>query len=127
MPSIASERMSRVDNAWLRMDNEVNLMMIVGVWLLEPGIAYDVLCQRVTNRLLKYPRFRQRVASDALGANWVEDEDFDIHRQVVRETLPRKPGQSQRQALQQRCGDIATTPLDPARPFQRAPDLAFVH
>jgi hypothetical protein len=24
--------MSRVDNAWLRMDNEVNLMMIVGAW-----------------------------------------------------------------------------------------------
>ena len=27
-------RMSRVDTAWLRMDNDVNLMMIVGVWLL---------------------------------------------------------------------------------------------
>jgi diacylglycerol O-acyltransferase len=26
--------MSRVDTAWLRMDNDVNLMMIVGVWLL---------------------------------------------------------------------------------------------
>jgi len=36
MPSAASERMSRVDTAWLRMDNEVNLMMIVGVWLLQP-------------------------------------------------------------------------------------------
>ena len=28
--------MSRVDTAWLRMDNDVNLMMIVGVWLLQP-------------------------------------------------------------------------------------------
>ena len=115
--SATAERMSRVDNAWLRMDNDVNLMMIVGVWLLEPGIAYDALCKRVTDRLLKYPRFRQRVTSDALGASWVEDEDFDIHRHVVRETLPRKRGQSEREALQARCGDIATTKLDPARPL----------
>ena len=26
-----AQRMSRVDTAWLRMDNDVNLMMIVGV------------------------------------------------------------------------------------------------
>ena len=57
--SATAERMTRVDNAWLRMDNEVNLMMILGVWLLEPAIAYDALCQRVEERLLKYPRFRQ--------------------------------------------------------------------
>ena len=35
----AAERMSRVDTAWLRMDNAVNLMMIVGVWLIEPAIT----------------------------------------------------------------------------------------
>ena len=29
--------MSRVDTAWLRMDTDVNLMMIVGVWLLQPA------------------------------------------------------------------------------------------
>ena len=38
------ERMSRVDTAWLRMDNDVNLMMIVGVWLLEPAIALRRRC-----------------------------------------------------------------------------------
>ena len=36
--------MSRVDTAWLRMDNDVNLMMIVGVWLLQPGIDHETLC-----------------------------------------------------------------------------------
>ena len=44
MPAAARERMSRVDTAWLRMDNDVNLMMIVGVWLLQPKIAYETLC-----------------------------------------------------------------------------------
>ena len=34
MPEHSAHRMSRVDTAWLRMDNDVNLMMIVGVWML---------------------------------------------------------------------------------------------
>ena len=33
--------MSRVDTAWLRMDTDVNLMMIVGVWLLQPAVRYS--------------------------------------------------------------------------------------
>ena len=37
--SAASERMSRVDTAWLRMDNDVNLMLIVGVWLLDESLG----------------------------------------------------------------------------------------
>ena len=37
--ALRAERMSRVDTAWLRMDNDVNLMMIVGVWLLTPAIT----------------------------------------------------------------------------------------
>ena len=36
-----TQAMSRVDTAWLRMDTDVNLMMIVGVWLLRPAIRYD--------------------------------------------------------------------------------------
>ena len=114
---MSNERMSRVDSAWLRMDNDVNLMMIVGVWIVEPAITLEALSQRLSEKLLKYDRFRQKVVPDAMGAMWVEDEDFDIRRHVVRETLPRRRGQSARQALQQRCGELATTPLDPAHPL----------
>src|SRR3954468_3193880 len=79
MTDAARERMSRVDTAWLRMDNDVNLMMIVGVWLLRPKIDYETLCSRVAEKLLKYERFRQRVVRDASGAAfWAADEDFDI-------------------------------------------------
>jgi WS/DGAT/MGAT family acyltransferase len=115
--SETAERMTRVDNAWLRMDNDVNLMMIVGVWLLKPALRYQAVCERIEQRLLQYPRFRQKVVEDMLGASWVDDEDFDIARQVVRETLPRKRGQSEQAALQLRCGELATTRLDPARPL----------
>lgn len=112
-----AQRMTRVDNAWLRMDGPTNRMLIVGVWLLEPAIGYDALCARVQERFLRYPRFRQKVVQDAFGALWVDDPDFDLQQHVVRERLPRRRGQSPRAALQQRCGELAMTPLDPARPL----------
>jgi diacylglycerol O-acyltransferase len=91
-------------------------MMIVGVWTLKPGIAYDDLCQRVEERLLKYNRFRQRVVEDATGASWIE-HDVDIHEHVVRARLPRhKKGEAQ-QALQDLVGELAMVPLDPGRPL----------
>ena len=95
-----SHRMSRVDTAWLRMDNDVNLMMIVGVWLLQPGITHAALCGRIQDKLLKYERFRQRVELDTLGASWVHDESFDLQRHVPHGKLQREPGQSEREALQ---------------------------
>jgi diacylglycerol O-acyltransferase / wax synthase len=116
MPA-ASEPMSRVDTAWLRMDNEVNLMMIVGIWLLEPALPYDVLCQRVAEKLLKYDRFGQKVVQDALGARWVADTEFDVRRHVRRETLKRRRGESERAALQRRAGELANTALDPQHPL----------
>ncbi|HSW06108.1 wax ester/triacylglycerol synthase family O-acyltransferase [Aquabacterium sp.] len=115
--AVASSRMSRVDTAWLRMDNDVNLMMIVGVWLLTPAITLEALRERVADKLLKYERFKQKAVADAMGASWVEDEDFDIAHHVLSEQLHREPGQSERAALQQRCGELATTPLDPERPL----------
>jgi WS/DGAT/MGAT family acyltransferase len=109
--------MSRVDTAWLRMDNDVNLMMIVGVWLLTPAITIEALRERIGSKLLKYDRFRQKVQHDAMGAQWVEDEDFDIERHVPVRKLVRKKGQTEREALQQLCGDLATTPLDRDHPL----------
>ena len=123
----AIERMARVDTAWLRMDTDANLMMIVGVWLLQPSLRHEDLCRRVENSLLKYRRFRQRVVEDAMGANWVEDERFDIAHHVQREVLKPRRGQSSQQALEQRVGELAATPLDPARPLwqmQLVEDLA---
>ena len=114
---MASERMSRVDTAWLRMDNDVNLMMIVGVWLLEPAITLAALRERIEAKLLKYDRFRQKAVPDAMGAMWVDDEAFDITKHVVATPLPREKGQSERQALQALCGRLAAEPLDHDRPL----------
>ena len=111
------ERMSRVDTAWLRMDNEANLMMIVGVWLIEPGIALADLRRRVTDTLLKYDRFRQKAVEDTMGAQWVEDMDFDIDAHVLAATLSPKPGQAALDALKDHVADLTATPLDRDRPL----------
>jgi WS/DGAT/MGAT family acyltransferase len=99
------------------MDNDVNLMMIVGVWLLTPAITVEALRQRIGDKLLKYDRFLQKAVADPMGAHWVADETFDLTRHVVRMTLQPEPGESERHALQRLCGELATTPLDPARPL----------
>ena len=112
-----AERMSRVDTAWLRMDNDVNLMMIVGVWLLTPAITLAALRERVQGRLLKYDRFRQKAVADVMGAMWVADEQFDIERHVVTTKLACTKGQSEREALQLLCGSLASTAMDPAHPL----------
>jgi len=116
-PTVTTERMSRVDTAWLRMDTEANLMMIVGVWLVEPTLSLADLRERVEGSLLKYHRFRQKVVEDTMGASWVDDGSFDITDHVVAEDLPVAPGQSPVEALKARVGELAATPLDPSRPL----------
>src|SRR3954470_21100793 len=109
-----SERMSKVDTAWLRMDSASNLMMIIGVWTLRPGISHADLCQRLQERLLQYDRFRQRVEEDATGTRWV-DHPVDIQQHVVREQLPKRRAGGAQAALQQRIGELAMQPLDRGR------------
>lgn len=111
------ERMSKVDTAWLRMDTASNLMMIVGVWVLQPGIQHATVCARVEERLLQYNRFRQRVVEDAAGASWVDDKRFDIRHHVVLEKLPAKHPDGPQAALQDRVAELAMQPLDPRRPL----------
>ncbi len=113
---LSGERMSKVDTAWLRMDSPSNLMMIVGVWSLQPGVDHQALCERVEERLLKYHRFRQRVVEDAAGATWVEDRKFDIHAHVTRAELPKGKGSDQAR-LQALVGQLAMAPLDRRRPL----------
>ena len=113
------ERMSKVDTAWLRMDSESNLMMIVGVWILRPGITHAALRERVRDRMLPYRRFVQTARQDATGAHWLDDPDFRLERHVVPHTLERRRGQSERAALQERVADLAMQPLDPEHPLWR--------
>lgn len=111
------ERMSLVDTAWLRMDAPTNRMMILGVWLLRPGVSVVDLQARVRERLLPYRRFVQRAQEDVTGAHWHDDPDFQIGRHVTARPLPRRRGQTPQAALQARVAELAVLPLDPAHPL----------
>ena len=114
---LEGERMSKVDTAWLRMDSESNLMMILGVWVLRPGVSLAAVQERVSERLVPFRRFVQLARQDATGAHWIDDPDFDIGRHVVSRPLDRVRGQSAQSALQARIADLALQPLDPAHPL----------
>ena len=117
LPPAADVRMSKVDTAWLRMDGAANLMMIVGVWVVRPGISYQDLAQRLQERLLKYPRFTQVAVEDATGASWVQDPHFDLAHHLVTEVLPTHAPQHAQAALQERLGVLCMQPLDKRRPL----------
>ena len=116
-PPFTVERMSKVDTAWLRMDSPSNLMMIVGVWIIKPKVSYKATSDRIEERLLKYPRFSQRVQMDATGASWVTDTEFKISRHVLREKLPASARKNPRLALQQRLAELALQPMDMRYPL----------
>ena len=114
---LEGERMSKVDTAWLRMDSDTNLMMIVGIWVLRPGVTLQDLQQRVQERLLPYRRFVQIARQDAAGAHWIDDPEFDIGRHVVTGQLQRERGQTEQEALQARVAHLATQSLDHDHPL----------
>ena len=113
---LEGERMSKVDTAWLRMDSPSNLMMILGVWILRPGIGHAALSQRVQERLLPYRRFVQLAREDAAGAHWTDDPRFDLTHHVTCRPLQRRRGQSAQAALQARVAELSMQALDPMRP-----------
>ncbi len=114
---LRGERMSKVDTAWLRMDSAHNLMMIVGVWVMKPGLAYADLAARLQERMTRYPRFMQCAVEDAAGATWVQDAAFAMANHLVREKLPKGPKAAEQQALQNRLAELCMQPLNRQHPL----------
>ena len=105
--------MSAVDAAWLRMDRPTNLMMIVGVVVLDSRVDFRRFRRAIRDRFLAFDRFRCRARQDAITANWERDEAFDLDRHVVRAALPAPGGQAELEAL---VSELASTGLDRDRP-----------
>jgi WS/DGAT/MGAT family acyltransferase len=108
------EPISKVDTAWLRMEQPTNLMMITGIMALDDHIDYQRLVDTIRARFLSFRRFRQNAVDNARGAYWVDDEDFDIHAHVRRAALP---GRADRAELEEFVSDLASTPLNKSRPL----------
>jgi diacylglycerol O-acyltransferase len=109
--------LSNVDTAWLRMEDPSNMMMITGVIVFGTPIDRERLKATIEHRLLRFDRFRQRVAQPCLPGGsfrWESDPDFDLDYHLQRATLA-PPGDQA--ALQEVASLLASTQLDFSKPL----------
>ena len=105
-----------VDSAWLRMDEETNLMVVTGVFVYDAPIPFEAVRDLVVSRLLKISRFRERVIDDAVvgTAHWEPDRWFSLDYHLVRASFPADGTEAD---LQRFVSDLMSQPLDPRRPL----------
>jgi diacylglycerol O-acyltransferase / wax synthase len=108
------ERMSSVDTAWLRMDSQANLMMIVGVYEFAGNVDYERMRRLLEERLVSHARFRSCVVQDATGYHWELDDNFDLDLHLARTALP---GKGTTADLKRLVGRLASTALDATKPL----------
>ncbi len=108
------EPISKVDTAWLRMEQPTNLMMINGVFILDDQLDYERLIETIEQRFLTFRRFRQKAVDGPSGAYWMPDEDFNINDHVRRTALPGAADQAELEIL---VSQLASTPLNKSRPL----------
>jgi diacylglycerol O-acyltransferase / wax synthase len=117
---MAREKMSTVDTAWLRMDSKSNLMMIVGIHVFESSLDIEALRAVVTERLLSFRRFKQKVEMEPTGAWWVDDKHFDLDNHVKQiRLIPAEKGANtgSDKDLQTLVGKLSMEPLNPEQPL----------
>ncbi len=109
--------LSAVDAAWLRMEDPTNLMMVTGVLLFDGRLHPGKLRAVVEDRLLAFPRFRERIAEPPFGIgppSWTTDGRFDLDAHVHHVALPEPGGKL---ALEAFVSDLMSTPLDTTKPL----------
>ena len=113
-PPKKSERMSSVDTAWLRMDRPSNLMMICGVLIFGERLTLARLKATLSDRFMRFKRFRQRAVQTPTGAYWTDDQHFDIGAHVRRTKLRGPAGKAELETL---VSNLMATRLDPSKPL----------
>lgn len=114
---MSKEPLSYVDAAWLHMEDPTNLMMVTGIMTFDRPINLDHLRAVLTDRFLKYKRFRQRVVESSLllgTPHWETDPNFDLNAHIHRVALPEPADQT---ALQDMVSDLMSVPLDFSKPL----------
>ena len=107
-------RMSPADTAWLHMDEPENPADIVLLATFDEPPSYEALKKTVTERLLKYDRFRQRVVETDGHPYWQTDIDFQIENHVLRHALAAPLTEDR---LADVVAELGNQPLDPRRPL----------
>ena len=108
------EPMAKVDTAWLRMESPTNLMMITGVLTFAAPLDLKKMRELIASRFLAYRRFGQKPVDTGAAAFWETVPKPDLRWHVRTAKLPRK---ADKPALEKFVSELASTPLDQARPL----------
>lgn len=108
------EPMTSVDTAWLRMETNTAHMTIGVVLIFEDPLSLPRFKEVITQRLLKFDRFRQRTLQEGMHAWWQFDKDFSLDHHITDITLD---DPTSKKCLQETASNIINAPLDFSRPL----------
>ena len=105
------ERLSGLDASFLYIESQTQPLHVCSIVELDSstvpgGYTFDRLHDELAVRIAAIPEFRAKLADSQLNLDypvWVEDEDFDLDRHVLRIGLPSPGG---RRELAEVCGHI---------------------
>jgi len=124
MPHYVAERLRPEDASFLLFESPHAHMHLSWVWIFEGGsftgadggVDIAAIRQHVAARLVRFPRFRQRLAWTPVEGYpaWVDDETFKLRYHVQHAALP-DPGDEAR--LKTVAAAIVSQPLDRSKPL----------
>ena len=117
------EQLAGLDATFLYCETPTMHLHVCGLLLLDPstmpsGYSYDRVRSMLSERLLKLPSVRQKLATAPLNLGrlfWVDDPNLDLDHHVHRVVL--EPGAGDERSLAKVVGDIAGGPLRRDRPL----------
>lgn len=109
-----NEYLSGRDNAWRRMGDRTNHMIITAVLFFDEPVTYEELENKLEERLLPFKRFRQRVVTPwhRLRPKWKMDPLFNIDTHLTHVALPEPQGKEE---LQRFVAETMDKDLDRSR------------
>lgn len=109
------ERLSGPDNAWLRLEERTNQMVITGVLVFEEAVEFERLQRKFADTLLQFDRFTQRIVHDPLGRpKWAEDPEFALESHLHHVALPEP---QDKETFEEFVADQMATQLHPDMPL----------
>jgi WS/DGAT/MGAT family acyltransferase len=116
------ERLSGLDASFLYVESLTQPLHVCSILELDTstvpgGYTFEHLRDELALRIAAIPEFRAKLADSQFNLDypvWVEDDEFDLDRHLLRIGLPPPGG---RRELAEVCGHIASSPLDRSRPL----------
>lgn len=108
--------LTAVDNSWLNMERPTNKMVVCGILFFEKPLQQQALEKTLTEGLLKFDRFKQRVVDINHFNCWDDDPDFRLSDHLAFHNLP---AEAAAEDFHQEVTRLTEQPLDMNKPLWR--------